>query len=562
VSLWGGLAAALLVTIGGVACLAYFFAPPLFPFAVSGALDLVAIFAYSLTASVITGLMTALRRSEQRWRDVFENNPTMYFMIDPAGTIVSVNPFGAEQLGYTVGELVGQSVLSVFQEADREAARGHVVSCLAHIGQSMSWEIRKIRKDGTILWVRETARAVRRARDHPVILIACEEVSARIEAQDSLRQSEARLREHANLLELTHDTIVVRDMNDVITYWNHGAEEMYGWRKEEVIGKIAAGLFMTVFPEPVEQIKAKLLRTGRWDGELVQRRRDGTQVIVASRWSIQRDEHGQPIGRLIASTDITARREAETALGHAQAELTRVASRTTMGELAASIAHELRQPLAAIVMSGSAALRWLNREKPQLEEARDAASRIVREAQRADEVIRGLRSLLGRSELRRGTLDINDAIREVLELVRGEVQRHDVSVHTDLLADLPSAFGDRVQLQQVLLNLIMNGIEAMTAVPEHAKTLVIRTALAEPAGVAVTVEDAGPGLDAAFAERIFDPFFTTKPNGLGMGLSICRSIIDAHGGRLGASPRSPYGTIVRFTVPTFAEAKEPVGAVQ
>lgn len=217
---------------------------------------------------------------------------------------------------------------------------------------------------------------------------------------------------------------------------------------------------------------------------------------------MQRDEHGRPVATLIANTDITARRHSEVALRHAQTELNRIASLTTMGELAASIAHELRQPLAAIVMNGSAVLRWLSRDEPQVDEARDAASRIVREAQRADEVIRSLRSLLGRSELERATLDLNDAVQEVMELVRGEVQRQEVSVRTELFTDLPPAFGDRVQLQQVLLNLILNGIEAMASVTTPSKTLVIRTEPAAPASIAVAVEDGGPGLDPCFTVPI------------------------------------------------------------
>ena len=550
VSLWGSLVPALVIAIGGTVCLAYFFARPLSSFAAAGTLDIVALVAFSLTAAVITSLMTAQRRSEYRWRNAFENNPTMYFMLDPDGTVVSVNPFGAEQLGYTVGELVGQSVLKVFHEADRAAAQEHVAGCLAHAGQSMSWELRKIRRDGTILWVRETARAVRGEHDRAIVLVACEDVTLRREAQDELRHREVQLREKASLLELTHDTIFVRDLNDVITYWNRGAEELYGWTRDEAIGRVSHDLMRTAFPDTLERITATLLRTRRWEGEIVHTKRDGSQVIVASRWSVQRGEDGQSIGTLETNNDITEHRRAETALRSAQTELARVTNLTTMSELAASIAHELRQPLAAIVMNGSAALRWLDREQPELEEARDAASRTVREAQRAEEVIRGLRSLVGGSGLQRRTLDLNDAVQEVVELVRGEIQRQEVSVRTDLFRDLPPAFGDRVQLQQVLLNLIMNGMEAMTTVTEHPKALVIRTEPAVPSGVAVAVEDAGPGLDPAIADRIFDPFFTTKPSGLGMGLSICRTIIDAHGGQLRASPRSPYGTSVRFTVPT------------
>jgi C4-dicarboxylate-specific signal transduction histidine kinase len=249
--------------------------------------------------------------------------------------------------------------------------------------------------------------------------------------------------------------------------------------------------------------------------------------------------------------DVTDRRRAEEALRTAQAELTRATRLTTMGELAASLSHELRQPLAAIVMNGSAALRWLDRESPDLGEARDAARRIVNEGQRADGVIRGLRALAAKSGPQLTSLNIDDVIQEVLTLTRSELQRHGVMLRTALAGGRQPVMGDRVQLQQVLLNLILNGIDAMSAVAERTKELTVsseRADAGEPA-VVVSVEDTGTGLDPAMAQRIFEPFFTTKSDGLGMGLSICRSIIEAHGGRLWVSPRAPHGTGFHFTVP-------------
>jgi C4-dicarboxylate-specific signal transduction histidine kinase len=231
------------------------------------------------------------------------------------------------------------------------------------------------------------------------------------------------------------------------------------------------------------------------------------------------------------------------------AELCRVARLTTMGELAASIAHEINQPLTGVATYGQAALYWLNRDKPDLDQARNALSCIVSAGIRAGDVIRCLRALVKKSEPELAPLDIDNAIREVQALTRSELQRHGVTLHTDLSADHRPVFGDRVQLQQVLLNLIMNGLEAMRAVAERPKTLTITSEPVEPSGVLVAVEDTGTGLDPAAADRIFDPFFTTKSDGLGMGLSICRSIIDAHGGRLWVSPGVLYGTVFRFTVP-------------
>jgi C4-dicarboxylate-specific signal transduction histidine kinase len=201
-------------------------------------------------------------------------------------------------------------------------------------------------------------------------------------------------------------------------------------------------------------------------------------------------------------------------------------------------------------MNGSAVLRWLNREPPDLDEVRDAATRIVNEGQRADDVILGLRALARKSGTRLTAIGIDDVVQQVLMLTRNELQRNGVVPHTDLATRGLQVLGDRVQLQQVLLNLILNGIDAMSAVTDRPRELAVSSMPGEPGSVVVAVEDTGVGLDPAIAQRIFEPFFTTKDDGLGMGLSICRSIIDAHGGRLWAAPRPPHGAALRFTIPT------------
>jgi C4-dicarboxylate-specific signal transduction histidine kinase len=249
--------------------------------------------------------------------------------------------------------------------------------------------------------------------------------------------------------------------------------------------------------------------------------------------------------------EVHERQHAQEALRESQAELARVARVTTMGELAASIAHEINQPLTAIVNNGGAGLRWLNREPPNLDEVRDAFAHMVSDAMRAGEVIRGLRALARKSGPQLTTLDIDDALHEVLSLTHSEAERHGVVLRTDLAAGDRHVVGDRVQLQQVLLNLILNAIEAMNAV-DGERALTVASALTDDGRVVVSVEDTGVGLDPAVAQHIFEPFVTTKRDGLGMGLSICRSIIDAHGGRLWVSPGVPRGTAFRFTVPVAA----------
>jgi signal transduction histidine kinase len=245
----------------------------------------------------------------------------------------------------------------------------------------------------------------------------------------------------------------------------------------------------------------------------------------------------------------------------AQAELARVGRLTTMGELVASIAHEINQPLTGIVTSAGAGLRWLNQDDPDFDEVRDAVSSIMQDGMRAAQVIENIRALAKKSGPQLARLDINGTIQEILVLTRTELTQHNVALHTDLSTGDRTVFGDRVQLQQVMLNLIVNGIEAMSAVRDRPKVLTISSERVESGdGVLVAVKDTGAGIDPAIADRIFESLFTTKPNGMGMGLSICRSIIEAHGGHFWASPNTPHGTIFQFTL--AADRGEPPATKQ
>jgi PAS domain S-box-containing protein len=363
-----------------------------------------------------------VRTTEELWRAAFENNPTMFFMVDAAGTILSVNPFGAEQLGYTVDELIGRPVLDVFHEDDREGVTRKFGACLEALGQTMRWEFRKVRKDGKVIWVRESARAVRGPKQEVIVLVACE--------------------------------------------------------------------------------------------------------------------------------DITDAKRAEEALAQARTELAHVTRVTTMGELAASIAHELNQPLAAIVTNANASLRWLARQPPDVDEARQATVRIVSEGTRAGEIIERVRALTRKTPVRKEWLDVNELLAEVVVLTRAEAHKSRVSVQTRLPVDVPPVVGDRVQLQQVVLNLMVNAIEAMSRIADGPRNLVISSGCEGPDRVVVTVADSGAGVDPEAVQRLFDAFFTTKAEGLGMGLAICRSIVESHGGRIWATANLPRGAIFHFTLPS------------
>jgi signal transduction histidine kinase len=257
--------------------------------------------------------------------------------------------------------------------------------------------------------------------------------------------------------------------------------------------------------------------------------------------------------------DVTERRLADEALRSAVADLERASRLSTMGQLSASIAHEINQPLAAIVTNANACLRWLEAHRLDLEEARQAATRIVRDGHRAGDIVKSIRALTRKSAPEMVPLDINDVIQEVIVLMRAEFRRRDVRVETSLPSNLVSVIGDRVQLQQVVLNLIMNGIEAMADSTHRERRLEIISANDESDRVLVAVKDSGPGLDLTQTDRLFEAFFTTKPEGMGMGLSICRSIIDAHGGRLSASPNEPNGAVFQFTLPTAVGDASRVG---
>jgi C4-dicarboxylate-specific signal transduction histidine kinase len=262
-------------------------------------------------------------------------------------------------------------------------------------------------------------------------------------------------------------------------------------------------------------------------------------------------------GVLVSSAirDISERKQAEQAFQKAQIDLARVARIATLGELTASLAHEINQPLGAVVTNGSASLRWLDANPPNLEEAREAIARTIDEANRASEVIKKTRTLLQKSSPEMRPLDVNEIIREVLVLSDAELLRSGVVVHSELAVDVPTVRGDRVQLQQVMLNLIMNAIEAMCTVVDRPRTLMIRSAK-DGAGVVIQVQDSGIGLKAEEIDWIFEPFFTTKAQGIGMGLPIARSIVEAHGGRLWVTPEPSYGTVFQFTLPAQEASNE------
>ena len=249
-----------------------------------------------------------------------------------------------------------------------------------------------------------------------------------------------------------------------------------------------------------------------------------------------------------AIMDVTERTRAGEALRQAQAELAHVARVTTLGEMAASIAHEVDQPLSGVVINANACLRFLTGAPPNLDEVRDGLQAIARDGRRASDVIARIRALARRNAVEKEPVDINEVIREVVALAEGEARRTRARLRVELAGDLPRVLGDRVQLQQVVLNLLLNGLEAMRAVVDRPRDLVIRTEPESTDHVRVAVQDSGAGIDPQLLARVFDAFYTTKRGGMGMGLSISRSIVEQHGGRLSVVPTDGPGTTFQFTV--------------
>jgi C4-dicarboxylate-specific signal transduction histidine kinase len=284
-------------------------------------------------------------------------------------------------------------------------------------------------------------------------------------------------------------------------------------------------------------------------------RKDGSLLDVSLTISPMKDASGRVVGASKLARDITERKRAEEALRQAQTDLAHASRLTTMGEFTASLAHEVKQPIAAAVTDANTCVRWITRDEPDLKEAREAAWRIVKDAQRAAEIINRVRLLFTKGTPQRELVDVNEVARAMIVLLGDEASRHSISVRTDLAEDLPLVIGDRVQLQQVLMNLIVNGVDAMRDV-DGPRELIIKSQPAENNELLLSVTDTGVGLPRHQVDQIFNAFFTTKTHGTGMGLRISRSIIESHGGRLWAADNSPRGASLCFTLPTKAEADE------
>jgi len=370
------------------------------------------------------------------------------------------------------------------------------------------------------------------------------------------KRAEQATRLLAAIVESSHDAIVSKSLNGVITSWNKGAERLFGYAAEEAVGQ---NITLIIPPERRHEertIVEQLTRGERVDHfETVRMRKDGSLLDVSLTISPMKDASGRVVGASKLARDITERKRAEEALRQAQTDLAHASRLTTMGEFTASLAHEVKQPIAAAVTDANTCVRWITRDEPDLKEAREAAWRTVKDAKRATEIINRVRLLFKKGTPQRELVDVNEVAREMIVLLGDEASRHSISVRTELAEDLPHVIGDRVQLQQVLMNLIVNGVDAMHDV-DGPRELIIKSQPAENNELLLSVSDTGVGLPRHQADQIFNAFFTTKTHGTGMGLRISRSIIESHGGRLWAADNYPRGASFCFTLPTKADADE------
>ena len=423
-------------------------------------------------------------------------------------------------------------------------------------GKRGSLEARLLRFDGGYRWFLFEAEPLRDKSGNIVKWCwSATDIEERKLAELSLRESEQRFRDYAEtasdwLWETGPDHRIIT-ISENINVAGLSRFRLQGVTRWEVASDLET--------EPEKWRRHRQALDARWPfrdfvyGIISE---SGPQIYIRTSGKPVFDVEGRFLGYRGTATDTTAlirAEQAEKALRKAQAELAHVTRVTMLGELTASIAHEVNQPLAAAVANGQAALRWLNGEQPDLAAARRSLEWVINDGYRASDVIRRVRALAKKSDMETVPLDLNQVVTEAITLVEREVIEHGVLLKTELTPALPEILGDRVQLQQVIINLVMNGIEAMQSVTGRLRELVVRSGQHEPGLALISVVDCGVGISAEDADRLFNPFFTTKSSGMGMGLSICRSIIETHSGRLWASANLTHGATFQFTLPVNAD---------
>jgi PAS domain S-box-containing protein len=486
---------------------------------------------------------------ERRLLTIIDGSPNLIFLKDPDGRFLLVNTECERFTGISRDQIIGRTddeLPKLRQSAASRTNDGEV----PRPSEVMAFEqLATTDKGPRWSFVQKFPIVDRDGQIYATVHIATD-VTDRKKAEEQLRLAQDRAR---LILDSSLDAVITIDASDVITGWSKSAEDIFGWSCQEAVGRRIVNTII-----PMQHREAHLrgfehfLTTG--EGPILNRR-----IEIAA---LHKAGHELPVELTVTAIrlestwhftafvrDLTDKKRVEDALREARDEVTRVTRLTAMAQLSASIAHEINQPLTAIAANSDTCLYWLTRKEPNLAKARAAAQRLAKDARRASEIIARIKALMNKTPVERALLDINEVVRDVLKLTQGELRKHRIATLVDLHESVSLINGDRVELQQVILNVVLNGIESMTLVGDRQRTLSIRSRLLDNRMVEVSFHDTGVGLDPTVIDRLFDAFFTTKRNGTGMGLAICRSIIEAHDGHISAAPGAPFGAVFEFTVP-------------
>jgi PAS domain S-box-containing protein len=492
---------------------------------------------------------------------IYRTAPIGLAFLDTNCRYVLINQHLTEICGISIGDHIGRSVReTVPQVADQVE---QIVQAILRTGEPITGiEVNGQRPDGSNMdrvWITYWHPSKNGSGDIVGINVAAKEITKRKRAEADLAASQVQLRnlnetlaqrveaqaqERDRIWKLSQDLLVVNDSDGIILNVNPAWSVTLGWSPDDLVGKSGEWL---VHPDDREGSMAELsnlvagLKTRRLENRIICK--DGSYRWLS--WSAVPDR-----GFIYATArDITDLKQAQEQLDTLRRQLADASRQTTMGAMTASIAHEINQPLAAIMTNADAGLRWLTRPDPNLAEAQAAFEQIKKGCHRTNEVIASVRAMFGKESSKSTVVDLREIVDEVLALTQGELATRKIALCNNIHDELPAVMAESVQLQQVVLNLIMNAIEAMSAVIGRERRLTIGSSL-DQASVTITVEDTGSGIDPVHLNRIFNPFFTTKANGMGLGLSISQSIVEAYDGRLQAVPRRPFGTAFYLTLPT------------
>jgi PAS domain S-box-containing protein len=492
-----------------------------------------------------------LRRTEERFRLLIESvQDYAIFMLSPDGIVTSWNVGAQRMKGYEAEEIIGQHFSRFYLAEDLERGKPKLELDVAAAEGRFVAEAWRGRRDGSRFWASIVITAL---RDPHGKLIGFSKITRDLSER---RLAEEEQRKLASLVENSFDFIGLATLEGQVLFVNPAGQALVGLEGNEHARSTTIPDYVVSEDQEkmMQQVLPIVMRDGHWEGEMQFRHFKTGKAISMHQHIFFAGEPGSERRLALAtvSRDITERKLAEEALRAAQADLAHVTRVTTMGELTASIAHEINQPLSAIVNNANACRRLLAVPSPDLDEVRQAVTDIADLGTRAGEVISRIRTFMKKAIPMKTPVDLNQVIAEVLALIPAEMATHKIVVVTELSPGLPPVLGDRIQLQQVLLNLIMNGIESMTSRSNRPRVLLIRSHTQESGHVLVAVQDSGTGLDAKAMSHIFDTFFTTKSAGMGMGLAISRSIVEAHGGRLWPVPDASEGAIFNLTLPVCA----------